>query len=116
MKNKPVFIWIAISFVMLLIGWIWGQIEKGNTIAFYLYFLGWLSSLLAVGYNSTPSNSIYGKIAFAGVIIMVAGIAMKILHLTSANEAIIAGLFIIFATFGLMYIIGLKTSVQKPRI
>lgn len=103
MHSKPVFIWIIISAVAAVVGYIWSRYDIGNGMAVSLYMLGWTSSLLAVGYHSTPSNSVFGKIAFVFVIIMVSGIMMKILHLLGANEIIIGGLLGIAVTYLVMW-------------
>lgn len=92
MNRKSSIIWGSVSFAAVLAGLIWKKFDPQNGYEFTLYFLGWMSSLLAVGYVSTPSGSVHGKVAFGCVVIMVTGIAMKILHLIFANEIILAGL------------------------
>jgi hypothetical protein len=89
--------------VMLLLAYAWKAFDPDNNIAFIVHFSGWLASLLAAGYFSTPSNSTIGKVAFGFVILIVAGIAMKILHLTGANNIIISGLAGIFITYAVMW-------------
>lgn len=103
MSKSPILIWIVLSFASLLIGVIWRQFDSSSEIATGLYFVGWISSLLAIGYFSTPTGSMYGKIAFGCVALMVTGIVMKILHLTGANEIIIIGLLGIGAAYGVMW-------------
>jgi len=58
---------------------------------------------LVIGYYSTPSNSIYGKTAFGSVIIIIAGVVIKILHLYGGNELILAGLAGIAISYGLLW-------------
>jgi hypothetical protein len=78
-----------------------------------LFLFGWVSSLLAIGYYSTPSDSIFGKIAFSFVVVMVAGILFKMLHLMGANIMIIIGLAGIVAVYALMWFREKKTSSDK---
>jgi hypothetical protein len=105
MEKKLVRTWIILSFVALIAGRIWSNADTSvNNFAFHLYFDGLLSSLLAVGYYSTPSSSVYGKIAFAFVVIMVIGIASKILHYDGADAMIIIGLAGIFVTYLVMWL------------
>ncbi len=99
MPRNPVTIWIVLSFLTLITGYVWYYLDSGSNAAFAAISLGWVSSLLAVGYYSTPSDSIYGRIAFAGVIVMVMGMVMKILHYTGANLLIVIGLLVIVVTY-----------------
>jgi hypothetical protein len=100
MSNKLVLAWIIISLIALTGGWIW---SKSDSNAFLLYFFGGISSLLAVGYYSTPSNSIYGKIAFGFIALMVGGISFKVLHYIGGNEMIIVSLLGILTTYIVMW-------------
>src|SRR5262245_10133230 len=105
MEKKLVRTWIILSFAAHIAGRIWiGLDESANDLAYHLSFNGLLSSLLAVGYYSTPSDSVYGKIAFAFVVIMVIGIAFKILHYEGADAMIIIGLAGIFVTYLVMWL------------
>ena len=99
MPRNPVTIWIVLSFLTLFTGYLWNYLDAGSDTAFVMIFFGWASSLLAVGYYSTPSDSMYGKIAFAGVMVMVMGMAMKILHFLGANHLIVIGLLAIVVTY-----------------
>jgi hypothetical protein len=99
MLRDPVILWTAFSFLGVIVSYIWMQIEPDNYDVSTLSFYSWLSSLLAVGYLSTPTGSWHGKVAFAGVVIMVIGIGFKILNLPGANGLIIAGLATIAATY-----------------
>jgi hypothetical protein len=101
--------WIITSFVAILIGIVWSRFDHDNNYAFLIYFNGIISSLLAVGYYSTPSNSIYGKITYGFVVLTVVGIAFKILHLW-ANEMIVVGLLGISITYVLMWIRSHKSD------
>jgi uncharacterized membrane protein YeiH len=47
----------------------------------------------------------YGKVAFAAVVVMVAGILMKTLHLDYANASIITGLFVLIASYLLKWML-----------
>jgi hypothetical protein len=67
-------------------------------LTFWLRFGGWLSFLLALGFFSTPSGT-PGTITFGWVIVMVTGIAFKVLHFTGGNAIIMTGLFGILITF-----------------
>jgi len=109
MTRNPIAIWIALSLLFWLTGTIWQSFGSANDIAFIVRTVGWVSSLIAIGYYSTPSNSGYGKLAFAGVIVMVGGIVLKILHYDGGNELIIIGLLGIIATYGVMWF-GKRTS------
>ena len=101
MPKKLLSAWIITSFV---IGIVWSRFDHDNHYAFLIYFNGIISSLLAVGYYSTPSNSIYGKITYGFVVLTVVGIAFKILHYLWANEMIIVGLLGISITYVWMWI------------
>lgn len=103
MIRNPVTIWIALSFTVWIIGSIWGYFSS-DELAFFLNFLGWVSSLIAVGYYSTPAGSLYGKFAFASIVVMVTGIAFKILHFFGSNELIIAGLAGLVITYSVRWI------------
>jgi hypothetical protein len=103
MNRKSSIIWGSVSFAGVLIGLLWRRFDPGNGYGFLLYFLGWMSSLLAVGYVSTPSDSTHGKIAFGFVVLLVTGIAMKLLHLILANEIILAGVLGILITYVAMW-------------
>jgi small-conductance mechanosensitive channel len=104
MKKKILIVWIIISICLAIAGWLWSRIDARNAIAMIVFFLGGISSLLAVGYYSTPSNSIYGKVAFGFVIVIVIGIVFKILHLEGADLAIICGLCGVCMTYILIWI------------
>ncbi|HEY3403259.1 MAG TPA: hypothetical protein VGK59_07720 [Ohtaekwangia sp.] len=110
MPRNPAKLWIISSFATALIGVLWSQYDSTNGVAFVLTFAGWLSSLLAVGYYSTPSNSVFGKIAFGFVVLTVIGIAFKILHLTGADEIIVAGLVCILVTYVIMWSVKKKAT------
>ena len=92
MENKTFKIIALASITALLIGFAWKMYDPFSGIAYFLYILGWLSSLLVVGYYSTPSGSVYGKIMFGCVVVMVSGIAMKVLHFIGADQTIIFSL------------------------
>ena len=104
MPKKLVSFWIIISFAAIAIGFVWSRLDHDNHFAFLIYFNGWISSLLAIGYYSTPSNSMFGKIIYGFVVLTVVGIAFKILHYTGANEMIIVGLIGISITYVWMWI------------
>jgi hypothetical protein len=110
MKKKLIITWIVLSFLSILVGGVWSNFDPGRNLAFHLYFDGIISSLLSVGYYSTPSNSLYGKIAYGFVVITVCGIAFKILHFLWANEMIVIGLLGIFVTYVLMWVRTRKVS------
>ena len=110
MKKELITIWIILSFLSILAGGVWSHFNADSKYAFHLYFDGILSSLLSVGYYSTPSNSLYGKIAYGFVGITVCGIAFKILHFLWANEMIVIGLLGIFVTYVLMWVRKRKVS------
>ncbi len=95
---------MIVSLAALVAGAIWKHSVPDNSIASQLYFIGWMSTLLAVGYLSTPSNSVFGKITFVCVVLTVAGIAMKVLHLVGANSVIIIGLLGGVSTYILMWV------------
>jgi hypothetical protein len=92
-----------ISLAACIAGSIWSRTDPTNNYAFYLWFFGWISFLLVVGYFSTPSNSVFGKVAFRFVVLMVIGIVMKILHLLGGEVTIIVALVGIFATYVIMW-------------
>ncbi len=93
----------VISLAAWLTGSILSRIDPNLDFAFYLSFCGWISFLLVVGYFSTPNNSVFGKVAFTFVVIMLIGIFMKILHLLGGNFTIIVGLAGILATYLIMW-------------
>ena len=97
-KNR-LFILSVISAAACILGFIWNTSDPDHDYAFPLFFFGWIAFLLVVGYSSTPSNSIFGKVAFGFVVIMVIGIATKMLNLLGGNVTIIVGLLGIFATY-----------------
>ena len=97
-KNR-FFILGLLSLAACISGFIWNRSDPDNDYAFHLFFFAWIAFLLVVGYTSTPSNSIFGKVAFGFVVIMVTGIAMKMLNLFGANIMIIVGLLGLFATY-----------------
>ena len=103
-SKDPVILWVGISFSGVIISYAWQYFDPEFFMLYEIRFLSWLSSLLAVGYLSTPSGSWQGKVAFAGVCFVVSGIAMKILHLPAANVLIIAGLAIIVLAYSLLWI------------
>lgn len=102
--KDPVILWVGISFAGLLFSYICEYFDPEFFMLYEIRFLSWLSSLLAVGYLSTPSGSWHGKLAFTGVCMMVTGIAMKILHLPASDVSIIAGLAIIVLAYLLLWI------------
>jgi hypothetical protein len=83
---------------------LWKYIQPADAIAPLVYFFGLISSLLAVGYYSTPTGSVFGKVAYGFVVVTVAGIVMKVLHVVFANETIVAGLAGIAITFIIMWV------------
>jgi hypothetical protein len=99
---------ILVSFVIWLVGGVWKHFSPDSALAILLYFFGWISTLLVVGFFSTPSNSIHGKIAFAFVGLTVVGVVLKVLHLPAGNEVIVVGLLGIGATYTVMWF-GKKT-------
>lgn len=91
-SNKLQLGWIFFSLVAVITGQLAPGFLPESDIRFVLIFYGQLSLLLAVGYYCTPSNSIFGKILFGFVVIMVIGIAFKILHYEGADLIIILSL------------------------
>jgi len=102
MARKLLIVWDVLSVAALVGGYVWRKSDPENH-SNDLYFIGWMSTLLVVGYHCTPSHSVYGKFAFGCVALMVIGIAMKIFHLTFANEAIVIGLLGIVASYAAMW-------------
>jgi len=100
MSKNFVLAWIIISFIALTGGWIWSYFDSN---ALLVYFFGGISSLLSVGYYNTPSNSIYGKIAFGFVALVVGGIIFKVLHYAGGNKIIVIGLVGIVLTNVVMW-------------
>jgi hypothetical protein len=96
--------WIGLSITICLGGLLWKYIQPADAIAPLVYFFGLISSLLAVGYYSTPTGSVFGKVAYGFVVVTVAGIVMKVLHVVFANETIVAGLAGIAITFIIMWV------------
>jgi hypothetical protein len=90
--KDPVILWVLLSFFGILVSYAWTQIDPENYFPDVLNFCSWLSSLLAVGYMSTPSGSWHGKLAFIGTVVIVIGITFKVLHLPGGNELILSGL------------------------
>lgn len=110
MQLKSPLTLVIVSLAIWMAGLVWTQIDPDNSNGFFVYLFGWIISLLAIGYVSTPSNSWYGKISFTGVIVMVFGVAFKILHWTGANEMIVIGILTIGCTFITMWIKEKGTS------
>jgi hypothetical protein len=102
--KKSVIVAVVVSLATLLIGYLWKISDPANNTAFILYFGGWIASLIVVGYVSTPTDSLFGKISFVFVIIMVVGIACKITHFPFANTLIIVGLAGIMITYAIMWL------------
>jgi FtsH-binding integral membrane protein len=96
--------WIGLSITICLGGLLWKYIQPADPIAPLVYFFGLISSLLAVGYYSTPTGSLFGKVAYSFVVVTVVGIVMKVLHVVYANEMIAAGLAGIAITFIIMWV------------
>ena len=100
MHIKPTTAWIVLS----VLTWLGGSaLNRGNEFRYILILIGGASFLLAIGYVSTPSKSGFGKILFGFVVLMVAGINMKIFHLSPSNELIIAALVGIAITYAVMW-------------
>jgi len=93
-----------LSLAVLVAGLSWKHSDPGNSIAIGLYFIGWMSTLLAVGYVSTPSNSGFGKVTFGCVVLTMTGIAMKVFHILGANSVIIIGLLAGVSTYVVMWV------------
>lgn len=93
--RDPEIVWPSLSIVAVLICFIWINVSPDSNLAFGFYFFSWMSFLLSVGYVSTPAGSWTGKTAFGAVVLMILGIAFKVLHLPAANILIIAGLVIL---------------------
>jgi hypothetical protein len=100
----PVIAWMTLSVLLWIAGNVLREFEPGSSFAIPLSLLGWTSFLLALGYACTPSGP-YGKVAFAGVVVMVAGILMKTLHLDYANASIITGLFVLITSYLLKWML-----------
>lgn len=99
MPKKLVQAWIISSFVIILVAEIWKQYDPENTSLSMIKFYAVLSSLLSVGYYSTPSNSVYGKISFGFVLLLVIGIMFKVLHYEGADAMVVIGLAGLLTTF-----------------
>jgi hypothetical protein len=99
--NKKVI--LGIPFALILLGVVGRQFDPQNSVAFIFYLTGWLSSLIVVGYFSTPSNSLLGKICFGFVIVMTLGVLFKMLHFLGGNELIVVGLIGVVVTYGLWW-------------
>src|SRR5688572_19154225 len=91
MTRNPVTFWIALSLGLWILGSAWRFANPTDEGGFLMYFLGWVSTLLAVGFYSSPGYSMYGKIAFAAVVVTVIGIVFKVLHWSGGNELIVVG-------------------------
>jgi hypothetical protein len=103
MRKKTLTILTVISALAWAGGYVLHSFYPYNDFTFELYFFGWISFMLVVGYSSTPSNSLPGKIAFACVVVMILGIVMKILHMPAANIIIVIGLVGIGLTYFVMW-------------
>jgi hypothetical protein len=110
MQKRILLIWFLVSLASIAAGLLWRSIDSQNSNASLVYTYGWLSSLLAVGYYSTPSGTIFGKIAFAAVCILVTGIAMKVFGIAGANQVIIGALLTIGITYAKMWLKDQKAS------
>ena len=92
MKPKLITILIVLSFILILLGQFWSKFDSETSTGSDMKFIGIIASVLSVGYFSTPSGSIFGKIGFAYVIVIAAGVAMKLYHLYQGNLVLIVGL------------------------
>ncbi len=101
MKRKGPTIWIIISFAAMALSYFLRSFDLVAEISFWLYPCGFLSSLLAVGYYVTSPDTILGKFAYVGVIIMSSGIVFKVLHWTGGNAIICGGLAVFIIPFGI---------------
>jgi hypothetical protein len=108
MEKKTLRILTVISAIAWAGGYVFHNFYPDNDFIFSLYFFGWISFMLVVGYSSTPSSSLPGKVAFACVVVMILGIVMKILHMPGANIIIVVGLLGIGLTYFVMWF-GKKT-------
>jgi hypothetical protein len=103
MQKKILLACLVVSVLLIASGLCWRLIDEENTNASHLFTAGWLSSLLVAGYYITPSGTIFGKIAFAAVIILVTGITMKIFHIAHGDKIIGGALFTIAFTYMKMW-------------
>ena len=109
------FIWIVVSIAAAITGYVLKSFEETASIGVTLYLIGWISSLIAVGYFVSSPTTLIGKIMFVFTLIMIAGVACKIMNLQIAknvdgNALILAGL----AGVGVCYLIGYwKDKKQK---
>lgn len=113
MQKKILLIWFLVSVAAIAAGLLWRALDSQNTNASLLYTYGWLSSLLAIGYYSTPTGTVFGKIAFAAVVILVTGIAMKLFSIAGANQVIIGALLTIVITYAKMWMKDQKISRKQ---
>jgi hypothetical protein len=103
MKRSPLIALIISVALMLIVR----NIDPENKILFGVCLVAWFISLFVVAYVSTPSNSMYGKIAFVSMVVAMIGIAFKILQFTDhANVIITVGLVGVVGAYGIMWFKG----------
>jgi hypothetical protein len=110
MQKKIVLGCFLVSIMMIASGLIWRAVESENSNASLLYTVGWLMSLLVIGYYCTPTGTTFGKIAFAAVVVLVIGIGMKAFVITGANKVIVGALLTLAITYAKMWMKAQKVS------
>lgn len=103
MNRKTLQIWIGISLAAWVVGYAGKEWLEGNEIFFGLFFFGWISSMLAIGFYSKPHHVVFGKIVYGFIILMIVGIMLKILHLMGGHELILIGLAGVVVTYAAMW-------------
>jgi voltage-gated potassium channel Kch len=101
MKKNAVKTWIIVSFAVFALGLAAQLFIPDPFIPGLLRGIGWISSLVAVGYYVTSPSTTLGKVSFVGVIVMIFGIVFKILHWTGADEMIYVGLVALSVPFAI---------------
>jgi hypothetical protein len=97
---------VPILVVLAVLDWTFGSVIVKilpESFAFELWFGSWLCILILIAYHSTPSNSAFGKVFFGFSVLIILGVAMKLLHLIGANAVIISGLLGILIAYLLMW-------------
>jgi hypothetical protein len=86
LNSNKMFIWIATSIAVAVIGYLLKSFEETSRPGLIIYIIGWISSLIAVGYYISEPSTLSGKIMFGFILIMVTGIAFKILHVQISDQ------------------------------
>ncbi len=99
--KKHSLILVAISLALILIA---RSLDDSLATLQQVLMIAWFLTLPFIAYFSTPSNSVYGKIAFGSSILAILGLGLKVLNFEWANTMIIVGLAGVVGAYAVMWI------------